>query len=99
MQHFASSPRSPPDDGLFFRVPYRRRHRDGDSMRWLKPQPQSHRAQPPAARPGDPKRSPPINMPPRRTWLTFLAIIALNYLVMRLLFPGPDAPSAVPYTF
>ena len=34
----------------------------------------------------------------RRTWLTFLAIIALNYVAMRLLFPSPDAAITVPYT-
>jgi cell division protease FtsH len=38
-------------------------------------------------------------MPPRRTWLTFLIVILVNYFLMRLLFPGPDAPIAVPYTF
>jgi len=37
-------------------------------------------------------------MPPRRTWLTFLAILAVNYLVMRPLFPGPDEAITVPYT-
>jgi cell division protease FtsH len=37
-------------------------------------------------------------MPPRRTWLTFLGILALNYLLMRMLFPSPDAALTVPYT-
>lgn len=37
-------------------------------------------------------------MSPRRTWLTFLAILAVNYLVMRLLFPGPDEAVTIPYT-
>jgi cell division protease FtsH len=37
-------------------------------------------------------------MPPRRMWLTFLVIIALNYAAMRWLFPGPDAAITVPYT-
>jgi len=70
-------------------------------MSWpkLKPQSQSNRISPSATRPGDPNRSAPANMPPRRIWLTFLAVIAINYLVMRLLFPGPDAPVVVPYTF
>ena len=37
-------------------------------------------------------------MPTRRTWLTFLAILAVNYLAMRVLFPGPDEPITIPYT-
>jgi cell division protease FtsH len=40
----------------------------------------------------------PSSMPTRRTWLTFLAILAVNYLAMRLLFPGPDEPITIPYT-
>ncbi|HVF62472.1 MAG TPA: ATP-dependent zinc metalloprotease FtsH [Casimicrobiaceae bacterium] len=38
------------------------------------------------------------NMPPRRTWATFLILLALNYFVVRWLFPDPDAPLTVPYT-
>jgi cell division protease FtsH len=68
-------------------------------MKWLKPKTQRDRAQLPGARPSDPKRPAPANMPPRRTWLTFLAVILVNFLLVRLLFPGPDAPIAVPYTF
>jgi cell division protease FtsH len=37
-------------------------------------------------------------LPPRRTWLTFLIILALKYLLVRTLFPSPDAPITVPYT-
>jgi cell division protease FtsH len=37
-------------------------------------------------------------MPPRSTWLTFLAILALNYVLVRMMFPGPDEPITVPYT-
>src|SRR5436853_140569 len=69
------------------------------SMNWLKQRLQHNRPPPPGARPGEPKTPAPPNMPPRRTWLTFLVVILINYLVMRLLFPGPDAPTAVPYTF
>jgi cell division protease FtsH len=36
-------------------------------------------------------------MPPRRTWLTFLIILGVNFLLMRLLFP-PPTPGRVPYT-
>lgn len=37
-------------------------------------------------------------MPARRTWLTFVVIIGLNYLLMRWLFPSPDEAITVPYT-
>src|ERR687894_796960 len=38
-------------------------------------------------------------MPPRRTWLWFALILLANFLVVRFLFPGPEAPVEVPYTF
>ncbi|HET9252580.1 MAG TPA: ATP-dependent zinc metalloprotease FtsH [Candidatus Eisenbacteria bacterium] len=49
-------------------------------------------------RPGEPNApvSPPP-MPPRRTWLFFLFIILLNFLLIRFLFPGPQVVK-VPYT-
>ena len=37
-------------------------------------------------------------MPPRRTWLWFLAVLAVNFLLARFLFPGAEGPVAVPYT-
>jgi cell division protease FtsH len=37
-------------------------------------------------------------MPPRRAWLTFLAILAANFLLMRYFFPSANAPAKVPYT-
>jgi cell division protease FtsH len=37
-------------------------------------------------------------MPPSRTWLTFLLILIVNYALVRLFFPNPDAPVTVPYT-
>jgi len=37
-------------------------------------------------------------MPPRRTWLTFAVIVVLNYLVVSMLLPAPDAPVTIPYT-
>ena len=37
-------------------------------------------------------------MPPRRTWITFLFILLLNYLLVRMLFPAPDSTVTVPYT-
>src|SRR5215210_4179116 len=38
-------------------------------------------------------------MPPRRTWLWFALILLANFLLVRFLFPGPEAPVEVPYTF
>src|SRR5688572_29703087 len=37
-------------------------------------------------------------LPPRRTWLTFLIILLINYAVARLLFANPDAALKIPYT-
>ena len=37
--------------------------------------------------PGD-KR---MNIPPRRAWWTFLVLLLVNYLLMRVLFPGEDS--------
>jgi len=38
-------------------------------------------------------------MPPRRSWLWFALIVLANFLLVRFLFPGPEAPVEVPYTF
>src|SRR5215211_5391035 len=38
-------------------------------------------------------------MPPRRAWLWFALILLANFLLVRFLFPGPEAPVEVPYTF
>jgi cell division protease FtsH len=40
----------------------------------------------------------PSQMPGGRAWLTFLIILAANYLVMRLLVSNPEEPITVPYT-
>src|SRR5688500_7033971 len=37
-------------------------------------------------------------MPPRRTWITFLFILLLNYLLVRMLFPPAESTVTVPYT-
>ncbi|AHG92819.1 AAA ATPase central domain protein (plasmid) [Gemmatirosa kalamazoonensis] len=37
-------------------------------------------------------------MPPRRTWLSFLFILLVNFLLARFLFPSGNAPVKVPYT-
>ena len=51
----------------------------------------------------EPRRAPgperQNTMPPRRTWLWFALILLVNFLVVKLLFPGPEAPIQVPYTF
>jgi cell division protease FtsH len=39
-----------------------------------------------------------VNVPPRRAWWTFVALLVVNYLVMRMLFPGDDAAVTIPYT-
>lgn len=55
------------------------------------------RAPQPGGRPGQsPAGRSPI--PPRRVWLAFLAILLINYFLMRLLFPSPDAALTIPYT-
>src|SRR5690606_8513162 len=54
---------------------------------------------PPNTRPGMPQGSgQPPRMPPRTTWVTFLVILALNYFVMRMLFPAPEEAITIPYT-
>ena len=45
-----------------------------------------------AKAPGQPK------MPPRKTWLWFVLVLLANFLLVRLLVPGPKAPVTVPYT-
>ena len=58
----------------------------------------------PSERPPDePRREPGAGgegtMPPRRTWLWFALILLANFLLVRFLLPGPEAPVEVPYTF
>jgi cell division protease FtsH len=59
----------------------------------------SSAGRPPAGgKPGAGKGSGQAPMPPRRAWLWFLAILVINYALVRLLIPGPEAPTTVPYT-
>jgi len=37
-------------------------------------------------------------LPPRGAWAVFLALLFVNYLLARYLFPGPDEPIKIPYT-
>ena len=54
--------------------------------------------QTPAQQPAPPKDSLQPRLPPRKSWLVFLVLLFLNYLLMRYLFPGPGEPVTVPYT-
>ncbi len=45
-----------------------------------------------------PQGNQPPNLPSRRAWLTFIIILAINYVVMRLVLPNPEEPITVPYT-
>jgi cell division protease FtsH len=56
------------------------------------------RSAPSGGSPGTEGTGTKFHMPPRRTWLTFLILIGVNYLIVRLLFPGPDEAITVPYT-
>jgi cell division protease FtsH len=57
-----------------------------------------NRVQPADSRPGGAKASGQAKIPPRKTWLWFLLALLANYLLMKLLFPGPEAPITIPYT-
>ena len=56
------------------------------------------RLQPADSRPTAPKGSAQAKMPPGKTWLWLLGVLIANYLLVRLLFPGPGGPVTVPYT-
>ena len=54
---------------------------------------------PPDERRGAPGSGGQSTIPPGRTWLWFALVLLLNFLIVRFLFPGPEAPIEVPYTF
>jgi cell division protease FtsH len=56
------------------------------------------RGQPAETKPGTPKGAAQAKMPPRKVWLWFVLILLVNFLLGRLLTPGPEAPVTVPYT-
>jgi cell division protease FtsH len=60
--------------------------------------------QPKGSKEFDPKSGPAkdsahATMPPPKTWLWFVVILLSNYVLMRVLVPGPETPVTVPYTF
>jgi cell division protease FtsH len=55
------------------------------------------RVQPSGSR-GTAKATAQPKMPPRKQWLWFVLILLANFLLVRLLIPGPKAPVTVPYT-
>ena len=48
------------------------------------------------AAPGKPDDSPAV--PPSRTWLAFFILLALNYFLVSLFFPGLQGPEPISYT-
>lgn len=50
------------------------------------------------------KRAAPVKsgdgsaVPPRSNWLVFLLLLALNYFLVSLFFPGPQGPEPISYT-
>jgi len=56
------------------------------------------RVQPTDRKPGAPQGTRQAKMPPRKTWLWFVLVLLVNYVLMRLLMPSPGAPVTVPYT-
>src|ERR1041384_5951957 len=59
----------------------------------------SNRLQSSDKRSGETKSGSQAKMPPSRTWLWFLLVLVANYLIVRFLVPGPEAPVTIPYTF
>ena len=51
-----------------------------------------------AAGPDTAKGTAAAKMPPRRTWLWFLLVLGVNFLLVRLLMPAAEGPVTVPYT-
>ncbi len=56
------------------------------------------RGQPGDGRPGGTKGSALGKMPPSKTLAMVCGVLIANYLLMRFLIPGPEAPVTVPYT-
>ena len=56
------------------------------------------RGQPAAAGPGAAKGAGTAKMPPRRSWLWFVVVLLVNFVLVRLLMPEAEGPVTVPYT-
>ena len=54
--------------------------------------------QPEDGRPEQPKDAGWKNIPPRKTWLTFLIILLINYMLMKIIFPEAGEALTIPYT-
>jgi len=54
---------------------------------------------PPANGAGPPPDGSGFRMPPRKAWLWFLAMLLVNFAVLRFLKPGAEPSITVPYTF
>jgi cell division protease FtsH len=53
---------------------------------------------PPAGGSGTPQATRAPKMPPPRAWTWFAIALLVNYVIMSLLMPNPEAPVTVPYT-
>jgi len=53
---------------------------------------------PAASKPGAPEGTTQAKMPPFKTWLWFLALLFVNYFLVRFLMPVAEEPITVPYT-
>jgi len=53
---------------------------------------------PTASKPGAPEGTTQAKMPPFTTWLWFLALLFVNYFLVRFLMPVAEEPITVPYT-
>src|SRR3712207_4384995 len=74
---------------------------DGRSAGARAPMPRGGTGSPGATPPGGsaPGKAPAQErMPPRRSWLTFLLILLVNYALVRMLFPRGEQAVTIPYT-
>lgn len=62
------------------------------------PPPPARQNQQGQTKPGGSKNVFQWKMPPGRTWLLFLFILLVNYLIGQFLNPSPEAPVTIPYT-
>src|ERR687895_290004 len=70
--------------------------RDGTNAPTGEDQPTPNRSDEQRRAPGTGGQS---TMPLRRSWLWFALILLVNFMLFRFLFPSPETPVEVPYTF